>query len=311
MIGIDDFAGYPDDGKVRLVEKVSDVAGFYVCDSDPIYATPSARNNIGCKETETSFLKLWIGAKLQPISPDGACLVDEVRDFDIIRLVNWRSIEERNRFFESFIELCKMHASQEPDLTFEDFFYSLTELFQPNKEQSKLNAYGLFSELAFIDEISSTMPNLDITENWQFDGPNSKYDFVFPLGNVEVKSSTREYEVIIKHDQLFNEDDNSLVAVSIEKNSSGENLIDLVERLAKKNNCFQSLRSRIELHRRMLQIDIRDLKKRFQVASIRCFLGRDINFFEDFSDRVTDLNYRLDLTDMEYLPSSILIAKLI
>lgn len=309
MISIEDFAGYPEDGKVRLVEKISDTAGFYVCDNDPIYATEVKGSGVGRKEAETACLKLLLGAKLRPINDEGEELEDDgERYFDIIRLINWTN----NRECTAFLELCEMHANEETSLSFEDFFYSLNELFQPNKEQSKLNAYGLYCELALIDQMSEKMQrNIDFTDYWQLDGSSSKYDFTFPEGNIEVKSASRDVEVMIKQDQLFNKDDNYLVTVCVERNPSGETLIDLIERLLHRNSCFTTLRSKLELNRRVLQVNEKDLRKRMKVCFIRSFEAKFINPFNDLPDRVTQLSYRLNLVDVEYESEIELVDKLL
>lgn len=309
MISIENFTGYPDDGKVRLVEKLSDTSGFYVCDNDPVYATEAEGENEHKREAETACLKLMLGAKLRPVNDEGDELEnDGERRFDIIRLINWTS----NRECTAFIELCEMHANEETSLSFEDFFYSLNELFQPNKEQSNLNAYGLYCELALIDQLSNKMQrNIDFTDYWQLDGSNSKYDFTFPKGNIEVKSANKDVEVMIKQDQLFNKDNNYLVAVCVEKNPSGETLIDLIDRLLHRSCCFTTLRSRMELTRRVLQVDEKDLGKRMKVCFIRSYEAKFVNPFTELSDRVTQLSYRLNLVDVEYENEIELVDKLL
>lgn len=298
MISIDDFKGYPDDGKVRLVKKLSDVAGFYVCDNDPIYAIKIQDAGERRKEIETTCLRLLLGAKLRPVDVAGKVIIeDNEQRFDIIQLINW----EKNRECTAFIELCEMHAHEGTSLSFEDFFYSLNELFQPNKEQSKLNAYGLYCELALIDQLSmKSQHNIDLTDYWQLDGLSSKYDFVFPNGNIEVKSADKDFEVLIKHDQLFNLDKNYLVAVCVERNPSGETLTELIGRLLHRESCFTTLRSRLELNRRVLQVNVKDLNKRMRVQFIRSFEAKSINPFNMLSDRVTQLSYRFSLADTDY-----------
>lgn len=298
MISIDGFTGYPDDGRVRLVKKLSDVAGFYVCDNDPIYAIEVQDIGGPRKEAETACLKLLLEAKLRPVDDIGRVTSeDDERRFDIIRLINWRDPRECT----AFIELCEMHAHKESSLSLEDFFYSLNELFQPNKEQSKLNAYGLYCELALIDQLSEkSQDNIDFTDYWQLDGSSSKYDFVFPDGNIEVKSADKDLEVLIKHDQIFNLDKNYLAAVCIERNPSGETLTELIDRLLHRDSCFTTLRSRLELNRRVFQVNEKDLNKRMRVRFIRGFKAKSINPFNVLSDRVSQLSYRLNLADMGY-----------
>lgn len=44
-----------------------------------------------------------------------------------------------------------MHAKGSAALSFEEFFYSLNDLFRPRRRQRFINAMGLYGELALID----------------------------------------------------------------------------------------------------------------------------------------------------------------
>lgn len=311
MINIHEFSGFPCDGKVRLIKKLNESSGFYVCDGDPIYATTDLNVHTKSKERDTSFLKLILGAKLKPIQlgeVEGPC---EAQDFDLVRLINWQEADNETRIVETFLDLCEIHAIQQTDVSFEDFFYSLAELFQPYKEESTLNAYGLYCELAFMDLVAKRTDVPDITKFWQLDGNTSKYDFVFPKGNLEIKSCTKECKVLVKHDQLFNGDDNYLVAITVERNSSGESLISLMNRLIERTNCFTTLRARVELERRVLQINNKDLNRHYHVNQIRCFPVGEINMFKILPDRVSSVTYKLDLADIDYEEPNALISKLV
>ena len=146
---------------------------------------------------------------------------------------------------------------------------------------------------------------------WQTDGNTSKYDFAFLKGNAEVKSCTKNHEVMIKHEQVFNDDNNYIVVVALERNPSGETLVSLINKLLDRVNCFTTLHSRLELNKRMLQIHEKDLNKRYRVCSVRCYSSDAINMFRMIPDRVSELTYRLDLTDMQYIEPIQLINRIV
>jgi hypothetical protein len=300
MMDINSFEGFPHDGRVRLVQQLTDESGFYICDGNPIYAAFAADDG-RFAAVETACLKLSLGARLRLVDAyDEMNLqsgsAEEV--FDIIRLVSWTGVRD----VTAFVELCEMHANGGSTLSFEDFFYSLSDLFQPNREQSKLNAFGLFAELHLIDIISSRLVSLDVTDYWLPLGTRSKYDFSFPSGNIEVKgSASEEIDLLVKHSQIFNEDNNFLAFVSLERNPSGETLKELSKKLIKRSNCFNTLESRIKLDRRLLEIDESNLDLPLEAVVTRMYEASRINPFKELPDRVTKLQYRLDLSDVDYL----------
>ncbi|MBS5328005.1 MAG: hypothetical protein KHX99_02275, partial [Atopobium sp.] len=105
----------------------------------------------------------------------------------------------------------------------------------------------------------------------------------------------------IKHNQLFNEDTNYLACVRIERIPQGETLEQLASRLAEDKSCFTSLKSQIELNRQLLRVNEKSLGMAYNVRDIRCYFVKDINFFKKLPDRVQNLKYQLDLTDIAWI----------
>lgn len=287
------YEDFPQDGRVYLVENVTDRAAFYVCDGEPIYAAriePLARRK---NTVETSHLILMLSAELVLVN---APSTKEHDYFDIIRLTSW----DNERELVAFYDLCSLHAKDGTALSFEDFFYALSELFQPLRKQQNLDATGLYGELHLI-EVASRELGKDLSGFWQVGGYHSKYDFSMPRGNIEVKASTgASPEVVIKHGQMFNSDVNYLAYVPIERNSGGESLGQLSERLLASAECFTTLRSQIELNKRLLRVGDRNLSVAYRAGGIRCYLADDIDCIGDVPDRVTQLSYRLNLAGLPH-----------
>ncbi|WP_322354114.1 PD-(D/E)XK motif protein [Paratractidigestivibacter sp.] len=289
------FGEYPHDGRVYSVLPLTEGNGFYVCDGDPIYAAKICDTASSQSMVETECLQLRLGVRLRIV---GETCHSETQRFDMIRLTKYGSEKE----LIAFTDLCTMHAQRDTSLTFEDFFNSLNDLFRPLREQRRLNAMGLYGELAIIDRSQKPGSNLDFSRAWQLAGDGSKYDFSFHSCNLEIKSTTsRELKVQIKHFQLFNEDSNFLIVVALEKTPNGESLRDLAARLLNSDRCFVDLRSQTELARQMLRTDEKSLDVPYLVRDIRCFSTDEIDFINDLSDRVTDLSYCLDLVDLDYV----------
>lgn len=294
MIRNIDFDSYPCDGRVYLVYPLSVLGGFYVCNGEPIYATRVGESTWSASAVETECLQLRLGVGLRVAEGDH---LTEIQRFDMIRLTNSHNDKE----LTAFIDLCTMHAVGNTDLSFEEFFYSLNELFRPLRGQRFINAMGLYGELVLIDAVRESGIDLDLSRYWQLAGEGSKYDFSLEMGNIEVKTgSAQELNIHIKHFQLFNEDTNYLVVVLLERVPNGETLEQLADRLIKYESCFTSFRSQIELTKQLLRVNEKGLKTAYLVRGIRCYPAEKINFFKDISDRIYDLNYRLDLADLAW-----------
>lgn len=294
MISNTDFDGYPYDGRVYLVHALSARRGFYVCNGEPIYAVKMEESTQNSNAVETECLQLRLSIRLKVAEGDH---FTEIQRFDMIRLINFQNDKE----LTAFIDLCTMHAEGSTTLSFEDFFYSLNDLFRPLRGQQFINAMGLYGELALIDAVQKSGIGLDFTRYWQLAGEESKYDFALETGNIEVKAaSAQKLNVYIKHAQFFNEDKNHLVVVLLERVPNGETLEQLAARLTKYENCFTDFRSQTELTKQLFRVDEKGLKTAYLVRGIRCYSAKNIDFFKDIPDRIHDLSYRLDLADLAW-----------
>lgn len=294
MMGSVNFDEYPRDGRVYLVRVLSPQGGFYVCNGEPIYAAKVGESARTGSAVETECLQLQLGIRLRVAESDR---IIETQRFDMIRLISFQDDKE----LIAFIDLCSMHAEGSTALSFEEFFYSLNDLFRPLRGQRFISAMGLYGELALIDAVRKSESDVDITRYWQLAGEESKYDFSLEAGNIEVKSaSARKLSVHIKHVQLFNEDTNHLAVVLLERTPNGETLEQLAARLTKYENCFTDFRSQAELAKQLLRVDEKGLNTAYLVRDIRCYPARTIDFLKDVPDRIRDLSYRLDLADLDW-----------
>lgn len=299
------IGAYPQDGRVHLIEQLTDNEAFYVCDGEPLYAVKLLGKRGRCDVVETSRLRLMLSAEL--------VLVDDLpgktaEGFDIIRLISWKSERELVAFFE----LCTMYSSGATSLSFEDFFYALNELFRPPRRQQRLDAIGLYGELAFLERLMSAEDGIDVSAFWQIGGLRSKYDIALAFGNIEIKTSVgSSAEVVIKHEQIFNDDENYLACVSIERNPGGETLRALARRLLESGTCFTTLQSQIELNKRLLRVSDDELDCAYKTIWIRCYRAEAIDLFGDVPDRVSQLSYRLNLSGVDYVEPEVALANLL
>ncbi len=300
-VQIENIEKFPHDDLVYLVDELSGGKRLFVCNGDIIYASlslPSDGDNRPAIKTD--YLELCLGINLQPILQDGS--PGDIVRYDFVRLFGSAS----NREKLAFLDICESHAKSRTAQTLQDFFYSVSLLFSSTSEKSKKGAIGLFGELSVIEAF--VKHGIDTSSRWQINGLQSKYDFSFAQFNCEVKTtSSKEPIALIKHSQLFNQDNNYLVFLRVEVNSGGVSVAELAKDLLSSSKCFNGLHEQIILENRLLQIRDEDLHKQYQAASLNFYSADSINPFpEGMPPSVTSATYSLNLlraepTEIEYL----------
>lgn len=277
---------FPDDNKIYLLEKISDYAGFFCSSNKPIFMTfnaASEKSNL----LKTNLLEMETHVFIKSVEnsnsfPSGFCnLLKFLGDFD-------------SPEFSSFVELCKLYSKEMNELKFSGFFHALAELFQTPQEQSYKNALGLFGELKFLEHIKNKF-DADLSKFWHISDSFSKYDISLPKFNIEIKSALDENIVTIKHSQIFNEHRNFLASVVCENYDAGESLKEVSLKCLQ---TFSNLGFAIKLKKELLRIKHDDLENsRFAVKDIHLYDAEKINPFLKIPDNVTELKYKLNLSE--------------
>jgi len=286
-------------GKLYLIDKISDKSGLFCSDGDLLYLVI---NHEGCSPLSvvTEFLQMDTNVFVQSF--------DEHRSFpdyeyNILRYKG-SCIEGYEENIASFVNLCIAHSKLLNGDSFEQFFYSLISLFQLPKEQNYLNLMGLFGELSVIKHIFFTT-KIDISPYWHNDGPYSKLDFSLHNKNsIEVKSSSKGDKAIsIKHSQLFSSLDRIVLAsVLMVEDNSGSSLNELIEELRSNSDYCNNLQFEISLQKELKRVSQDEASnKRFSLKSIHYFLNQSINPFETIPDNIEKLEYCIDLSDSPHM----------
>lgn len=285
-ISFSEIKKFPDNNKIYLLEKISDCAGFFCSDRKPLFMTFDAASEKS-NSLKTNLLEMETHVFIKSVAnnnsfPSGFCNVLKFSgDFD-------------SPEFFSFVELCKLYSKEMNELEFSDFFHALAELFQTPQSQSYKNALGLFGELKFLEHIKNQF-GADLSKFWHVSDSFSKYDISLPEFNIEIKSALDENIVMIKHSQIFNEHRNFLVSVVCENYDAGENLKELSDKLLQ---TFQNLEFAIKVKKELLRIKQDNLEKsKFEVKEIHLYDAAKINPFLKISDDVTELKYKLNLSE--------------
>lgn len=275
--------------RIFLLEALNSNAGFFSSEGQILYIVID-EFNYASDGIDTEYLKLQTHVRISsvannPTFSDG---------FYNIIVFKGDLSEEDN--LESFVKLCRVHASNSTELNFKDFFYSLISIFQLPAEEKLKNAVGLFGELMFMKTVYETFGK-DLSKFWHLTGPYSKYDFSNGSTSLEIKTTLSEQkEVTIKHQQIFGEDTCYLVAVNCNRSETGKTIAEVVESLANIPNAFNSINFSINLAKELKRVSPNDvLESKMVFSGFDVYDSYSINPFPVVPDEVSKMTYNLAL----------------
>ena len=287
----------PKDGTLYLVETFTSEAGLFIMNGNLLYVV---LNTEKCEplNISTEYLSLNTNVHISAFDPSVASLASG--KYNSLELIMKEDQINQNNL-DAFVNLCSAHATHMHGQDFVHFFDSLVELFQLPQEQNYKNLVGLYGELAFLS-YTYKMYNLDISPYWHTTGITSKYDYVLPKANLEIKTSSNcNLMFDIKHEQLFSHaDKNFLVAVSIEEDNSGSTLNELINHLLSSGDYCNGIQFALNIEKEKRRISpIDSQSKRFLLKKVRLYAAQTINPFVNLPDYINNLTYQINLLPFE------------
>lgn len=204
-----------------------------------------------------------------------------------------------NPIFDTYVELCNAYVNSQKKMPFIDFFYALINLFQLPKEERYKNLIGLFGELLFIIMIYKEY-GMDISDKWHLSGSMyDKYDFCFSTLNVEVKTTLKQEHIfLIKHQQIFNDNNNYIVVNNIEEDIAGNSLDELYTYFKTVSPFKDNLNFQIKLAEEKRKIESSQVKsKKYSIKLSTIYLNKDLETIKDIPNGLYDLQYQYDFTN--------------
>lgn len=294
------LSAVPKDGSIYLLRKLSKNTGLFCSNGHLLYLVFNFEN-IAHRCLMTDYLLLNTDIEIQSFKNDQTFASGRYNVLDF--LPTEVGYDENN--LESFLNLCVSHTEFMGGKSFVKFFISLSELFQKPKEQQYKNLIGVYGELSFIKYLCETT-SLDLSGRWHNGGSLDKYEITLETKNVEIKTTAAtDEEVTIKHMQLFNSDQNYLVVVCIEENSSGKTLNQLISSMQKDPNHYNNYNFALNVEREKKRISPVDAEsKRFSIKSIEIYDASEINPFSEIPECISNLTYKLDLIGKASIPQT-------
>ncbi len=191
---------------------------------------------------------------------------------------------------ELFVNLCDVYIKNNDKISLYDFFSMLKSMFYEKTENDFKNMMGLYGELSLIKKVYEEK-KLNICGNWHINGKFSKYDFIFDELNIEVKTSLDKLEAFkIKHNQVFNDQNNYICTVMIEKNETGNTLSELVTELKLIDEIKQNLTFMIKLENELFKYK-NIIQDKFWIVSVNFYNINDLSKVTDIPAEVSHLEY--------------------
>lgn len=276
-----------------LIFAINQISGFFVNKNSLYYAIKNTEN-LKSENIKTDLLNLQTNRYINTTE------VESSLKSDYYNLIEFKDdINSEN--FDSFINLCFMHANIAEQKPLNMFFNSLINLFQIPREQQFKNIVGLYGELSFILYIYQHY-GIDLTSFWHQSGTNDSYDFKLKNIYFEIKSTIKTEPIIkLKHQQIFNNfsDKIFLGIVQLQENNTGKSLSDLVEEIEKIKPMSLLYDFRLNLEKEKRKISLFDyLNKKMNITNINVYKAIDIPSIEKIPDNISDIEYNYNFNSI-------------
>lgn len=286
-------------GRLYLIERINSDSGIFLFDKHVSFGKmSSARNN---NAISTSLLDYQPNLPIEAVANDSSfptglydfLILKENKDEDVVN---------------SFIDVVTLYGKN-PSMPFDDFIYSIIELFQLPKKQTELDYIGLYGELIFIKDVWLKHKK-NLAPFWHLSGVYSKYDFSSPNVNIEIKTTpTDSTSFLIKHSQLFNGDNNFVVLVKIfPEETMGQSLEDLVTYFRHTEPFSSDVRFQMALMKELTKKIGKDpYSKHFKLKDAYSFKTDLIPTIENIPICISEVSYRYSFDVSSSLPIPIVL----
>lgn len=289
----------PHDESLYLVESLSCETGLFALNGNLVYLVPNTERCISFS-IRTEFLHLQTNVFVSAFNATSTSFENGYYNMITLNLFQHNESAEN---LKAFVNLCLAHSTYLKGKEFMGFFDSLVSLFQLPREQHYKNLIGLMGELLFIEFIQNTY-NVDLSTYWHTEGSSSRFDFVCPFANFEIKTTSNNSLLFtIKHDQLFNcNAHNYLIAVLITENNTGRTPENIISDMLTNPHYCNNLQFSVNIEKEKKRISPTDLRnKHFLLKNVYAYNAKDINQFKTLPDCIEDLSYKLNLLPFHHI----------
>ena len=275
-----------DEQTLLLVQKFTASAGIFVSANKLVYLQRTEERNSSTLDTE--MLSFTSSVLVSSVANDASFQSGQYS------AITYKGQPETDRI-ASFALLTESYAKSDLCMDLEKFFYSLIDLFQLPQDQKTKNLVGFWGELKFIEHIWSNF-GIDVAIKWHTAGTMSKYDFILPKANLEIKTTVGlNLLVPIKHSQLFGDVKNYLIVMSCEFDNSGETLNELIDKLLLLKPFKNNVQLQIKLLKERARISEREASEmKLVLRDCLSFKASALKTIENIPATISQVAYNYD-----------------
>jgi len=258
--------------------------GFF-CQNGTVYFGRKSQEGTKSESVNTSYLDMNLGIYMQSNEDKNSFSTGY---YDLLSFKG----DLDSLYFDLFYKICTSYCNDSSNLSFPDFFSALTDLFNTNKKVKHNNTIGTIGELFFLKYVYE-QKGINLTDYWHLNGINSKFDLSLNKCNIEIKTSVQATNTfLIKHDQIYNNQNNYLCAISILYAGNGDSLNSLFEYFMTVKPFANNVRFQIELNQEYIKsADNEENSKKFLLDNVRLYSVDDMQKIEGIPQSITELEF--------------------
>lgn len=291
------------ENKIYLLDHIDESNGFLL-NGNSVWFISKNIFDVKDKNIQTQYLTLRTNLFITGIAETSHFNPDY---YNVIMLKDYSESE----LLDIFVSLCRIFVEKKNELTFEQYFEILIDLFQIEAKEKTLNQLGLFGELVFIKFIYDN-EGIDLSPFWHIKNMYDKHDFNLPSLSLEVKTTLKSELIFqIKHFQLFNEQDIIVVLVRVYESGNGVSLEELVSFFLNNKPFNQNLKFVFSLNVILSKVKTLAMSKnKYILSHLNFYSNKDLATINHVPTHITSLTYLFDFNGQKELNYKELINKI-
>lgn len=279
--------------KLYLLLKPNNDFGFFY-QNHIVYFGKKSVPNTEQESITTSYLDLNLNIYVESLSLDSSF---ETGKYDLLA---YKGDLDNEMYFDIFYNICNAYCFDSKGISFYEFFNSLVDIFRKEKEQNFKNLVGLLGELFVIKKVYEDYHH-SLANNWHLTGSNSRFDFSFKKCNLEIKATSKSESVfLLKHSQIFNNQNNFVGVCSLIETGEGESIESLFQYFKSIPEFSQNVKFQLALNDEIMKVNnLSDRRKSFVLDSFKIYSNKNMETLVDIPPMISKIEYEYDFSDIE------------
>jgi len=273
--------------KIYLLDYIDENNGFLL-NGNSVWFISKNINQEKSKRINTMYLILNTNLFITGVSETTHFQPDY---YNVIMLKDFTN----NELLDIFISLCHIYVRKIHDISFEEYFDILIDLFQIETKETIANILGLYGELSFIKYVYDIL-NIDLSPYWHLKNSYDTHDFYLPTLSLEVKTTIKNELIFnLKHSQVFDSKMIVIVLVRLREHGNGNSLSDLMDFFINHEPFNSNLKFIMSLNAIISKLKkLELLENKYVLNDIKFYINKDLITITDIPNNITSVSYLYD-----------------